>query len=184
MTYYGAKQMADSFRTVRKNTIIIAQEIPADKYAFKATPEVRSVGQLLTHISLVSGLYYQIHGVERRTTLVGFDFLAFMQRAAAEEQKQRSKDEIVELLRSNGDQFAGWLDGLTEAFLAEHVEGPPGMSPSSKTRFEMILSVKEHEMHHRGQLMLIERMIGIVPHLTREMQARIAQMTGAAPRNS
>jgi len=39
----------------------------------------------------------------------------------------------------------------------------------------MILSVKEHEMHHRGQLMLIERMIGIVPHITRDMQARIAQ---------
>jgi uncharacterized damage-inducible protein DinB len=38
----------------------------------------------------------------------------------------------------------------------------------------MILSVKEHEMHHRGQLMLIERIIGIVPHLTRDMQARHA----------
>ena len=29
-------------------------------------------------------------------------------------------------------------------------------------------------MHHRGQLMLIERILGIVPHLTREMQARFA----------
>ena len=48
------------------------------------------------------------------------------------------------------------------------------MTPASKTRFEMILGVKEHEMHHRAQLMLIERMLGVVPHLTREMQARIA----------
>jgi len=32
-------------------------------------------------------------------------------------------------------------------------------------------------MHHRGQLMLIERIIGIVPHLTREMQARFAAAT-------
>jgi hypothetical protein len=31
-------------------------------------------------------------------------------------------------------------------------------------------------MHHRGQLMLIERLLGIVPHLTREMQARLARM--------
>ena len=52
-----------------------------------------------------------------------------------------------------------------------------GMQPASKSRFEMILSVKEHEMHHRGQLMLIERMLGIVPHITREMQARVASMT-------
>ena len=35
----------------------------------------------------------------------------------------------------------------------------------------MLLGVKEHEMHHRAQLFLIERMIGIVPHLTRARQA-------------
>ena len=40
----------------------------------------------------------------------------------------------------------------------------------------MLLSAKEHEMHHRGQLMVVERMVGIVPHLTREMQARVAAM--------
>jgi uncharacterized damage-inducible protein DinB len=38
-----------------------------------------------------------------------------------------------------------------------------------------ILSVKEHEMHHRGQLMVIERQLGIVPHLTREREARFAR---------
>jgi len=35
----------------------------------------------------------------------------------------------------------------------------------------MLLGTKEHEMHHRGQLMVIERLIGIVPHLTRNRQA-------------
>jgi uncharacterized damage-inducible protein DinB len=44
----------------------------------------------------------------------------------------------------------------------------------------MILGAKEHEMHHRGQLMLIERMVGIVPHLTRQMQERFAAMQAAA----
>ncbi len=53
---------------------------------------------------------------------------------------------------------------------------PAIMNDPPKSRFEMILGVKEHEMHHRGQLMLIERIIGIVPHLTREMQARMAAM--------
>ena len=40
----------------------------------------------------------------------------------------------------------------------------------------MLLGVKEHEMLHRGQLMLLERMIGLAPHLTRRMQARMSQM--------
>ena len=113
--------------------------------------------------------------MERRTTLEGFDFPSLMRRAAAEEQQPRSKKQIIELLRGNGEEWAGWLAGLSDAFLREPVQMPPGASPAAKSRLEMILSVKEHEMHHRGQLMLIERMLGIVPHLTREMQARMAQ---------
>ena len=46
MTYYGGKQLAASFRTVRGNTITIAEDIPENKYDFKATPDVRSVGYL------------------------------------------------------------------------------------------------------------------------------------------
>jgi uncharacterized damage-inducible protein DinB len=41
-------------------------------------------------------------------------------------------------------------------------------------------------MHHRGQLMTMQRMVGQVPHLTRQAQARMAQMAqntaAAAPR--
>jgi uncharacterized damage-inducible protein DinB len=55
---------------------------------------------------------------------------------------------------------------------------PAGLPP--KSRFEMLLGTKEHEMHHRGQLMLIQRMIGLVPHLTRQMQERMAQMQATA----
>jgi uncharacterized damage-inducible protein DinB len=36
----------------------------------------------------------------------------------------------------------------------------------------MLLGAKEHEMHHRAQLMVVQRMIGIVPHLTRARQQR------------
>ena len=41
------------------------------------------------------------------------------------------------------------------------------------------MAPKEHEMHHRGQLMLVERMLGITPHLTRHMEERIAQLKAA-----
>ena len=57
---------------------------------------------------------------------------------------------------------------------------PPGAPQATKSRFEMLLSAKEHEMHHRGQLMTMQRMIGQVPHLTRQMQERMAQMQAAA----
>ena len=57
---------------------------------------------------------------------------------------------------------------------------PPGGETASKTRFEMLLSPKEHEMHHRGQLMTLQRMIGLVPHLTRHMQERMSQVQAGA----
>ena len=170
MNYYGAKELAESFRTVRKNTITIAQDIPEEQYGFRPAPNTRTVGELLAHIALSHNVQYQIHGQERRTSLAGFDFPAAMQRMTAEEKVPRSKDQTIALLHSTGDQFAGWLDGLTESFLGERVEARPGV-PISKSRFEMILSVKEHEMHHRGQLMLIERILGIVPHMTRARMA-------------
>ncbi len=174
MNYYGAKELAASFRTVRKNTITIAQELPEDKYSFRAASGTRSVGELLAHISLASTFQYQIHAQERRASLVGFDFPALMKRLAEEEKAPRTKEQTLEMLRASGEKWAVWLEGLTEDFLAEQVAMPPGATPSSRSRFDMILSVKEHEMHHRGQLMLIERIVGVVPHLTREMQARMA----------
>jgi uncharacterized damage-inducible protein DinB len=174
LIYYGAKELAASFRTVRKNTTMIAQDIPEDHYAFRAAPGTRSVGELLAHLAVSHAFQYRIHAQERRTSLVGFDFPALMQLLAAEEKASHTKEQTLDLLRTSGEKWACWLDGLTDDFLAEQVAMPPGGTPPSRSRFDMILSVKEHEMHHRGQLMLIERMIGIVPHLTRDMQARIA----------
>src|SRR5579864_270334 len=180
MNYYAGKELADSFRTVRKNTLIIAQEIPQEKYTFRAAPETRSVGELLVHIALTHGFQYQVHAVEHRTTLEGFDFPSLMKQFTAEEKVPRTKEQILEMLRSSGEKWAGFVEGLSDDFLAERVQMPANMTPSTKSRFEMILSVKEHEMHHRGQLMLIERLFGMVPHMTREMQSRFAASAATA----
>ncbi|MGH9678882.1 MAG: DinB family protein [Candidatus Acidiferrales bacterium] len=174
MNYYGGKELAASFRTVRRNTVAIASDIPEEKYGFRAAPDTRSVAELLVHIALGFNFQYQVHATERRTTLAGFDFPALMRQMAAEEKTPRTKQHLLEMLRENGEVCAKWMEGLDEGFLSETVQMPPGANPPSRTRFDMILSVKEHEMHHRGQLMLVERILGIVPHLTREMQARHA----------
>ena len=175
MTYYGARELADSFRTVRRNTIQIAEDIPEDKYSFSAAKDVRTVEKLLTHIALAYRFQYQVHAIEKRTTIEGFNFPALMQEVGAEEARPRTKSEVVALLRSEGETWASFVEGLSDDILAQTVSMPPGGTPPQRTRFDMILSVKEHEMHHRGQLMLVERILGIVPHLTRQMQERIAR---------
>lgn len=180
MTYYGGKEMAAAFRTVRENTLKIAEEIPEEKYGFKAANDCRSIGQTLTHIALGSGFQYHVHS-NRVSDLKTLNFPEMMKTVQAEEAKPRSKAEIVAFLKSEGNKFASFLEGLPESFLAEQVTMPPGATPAAKSRFEMLLGAKEHEMHHRAQLMTLQRMIGQVPHLTRQMQERFAAMAAAAP---
>jgi uncharacterized damage-inducible protein DinB len=179
MKGYGAADLARSFRTVRKNTIKVAEDIPADRYDFRASPDVRSVAEMLAHIAVAPRFPRRVHG--QRVSFIEFStFTAERQRRDQEESALRSKDAILEELRRGGEEFAAWLESLPEEVLCERVGFPPPVEPSSKTRFEMLLAVKEHEMHHRGQLMLTERLLGIVPHLTRELAARRAQMAQQA----
>ncbi len=173
MSGYGPTEMANAFRTVRKNTVQVAEDIPEDKYDFIPAPGVQSVRSMLSHIAFGPMLYEDMHRVHRVTTLQGYDFGAAIGRSMVEEKKPRSKAEIIHLLETEGERFAGWLETLTPEFLNETVTDPMGQNP--RTRLESLLSPKEHEMHHRAQLMLVQRMVGVVPHLTRQREERARQ---------
>jgi uncharacterized damage-inducible protein DinB len=179
MNYYGGKELAAAFRTVRNNTIKIAEEIPEAKYDFRAAPDTRSIAQMLAHIAI--GPSFQLHMQTTKVTdLATVNFGELVQKFTAEEAKPRTKAELIAFLESEGDKFANFLESLSESFLSETVRMGHGTEPATRTRFEMLLSPKEHEMHHRAQLMVLQRMIGLVPHLTRQMQERIAQRQQAA----
>ncbi len=180
MTYYGNKELAASFRTVRANTLKLAEEIPEDKYGFRPAPDCRSVAETLVHIAVAPRLQEHIHFTEHLNSLNGFDFFGFFGKMIAEEKAPRTKAEVLELLRTEGEKYAAKLEGTSESMLGEIVEYPQGMVPPTKSRFEMLMAPKEHEMHHRGQLMVAQRLLGMVPHLTRQMEERIAAMKAAA----
>jgi uncharacterized damage-inducible protein DinB len=178
MTYYGAKEIADSFRTVRKNTIQVAEDIPEDKYSFRAAHDTMSVGEMLAHLAVTPHWAQQCFFVEKKTNVAMEDFGRWMGELSSQSKALTSKAAIVDALKKNGEAFAAQLESLTEAQLAQSITAPNG----SKSAFEMLIGIKEHEMHHRAQLFLIERMIGIVPHLTRARQERMAQQPAATTR--
>jgi uncharacterized damage-inducible protein DinB len=178
---YSGKDFARQFRVVRNNTLRIAEDIPEPKYGFVPAPGCRTVAALLMHIAVSPRMWFEVHGRQKVKTLVGFDFVKLSSEVRGEEARSRSKAEIRDLLRSEGEQFAGWLDTLTPEFLAEMITVAD--NTGTKSRFEQLLGAKEHEMHHRGQLMLIERQLGIVPHLTRQAEEQLAQIgTGTSAR--
>jgi uncharacterized damage-inducible protein DinB len=173
MQGYNAKDLAQAFRTVRKNTIQVAEEIPEDQYGFRPAPGTRTVGETLRHIAVTTSWPIKAHS-ERLKELKFEMFADVMAQMKQAEAKLNTKKEIIQALQDKGEEFAKFMDGLSDAVLAETVSFPPQANQAPKTRFEMLLSTKEHEMHHRGQLMLVERMLGIVPHLTRQMEERMA----------
>ena len=110
MNIYGGKELGRQFRTVRQNTIQIAEDIPEEQYKHVPAPECRSVGLMLAHIAVAPQIWEEIHGKQRVMTLVGFDFLALGERAKNEESKPRTKAEILELLRTEvSTTQRGWM---------------------------------------------------------------------------
>lgn len=160
---YGIRQLVDGTRAVRANTILLAEDIPESKYGFRPSPVSRSVAETLVHIAWLWTSDRVLHEEHHLATLEGFDFPALLATSSAEEKRPRSKGEIVAHLRAEGERQAQWLESLSEAFMSERVRLPGGGSVS---RFEMILATKEHELQHRAQLTVIDRLIGVVPRFT------------------
>jgi uncharacterized damage-inducible protein DinB len=173
MNLYGSKELVESMRTVRKNTILIAEDISEEKYGYRPTPDSRSVAETLVHIALLSRLDHFLHEEKHFSSLEDFDFGSVIKKSETEERHPRSKSQIIDLLRTEGERWCQWVEALPQSLLSEQVRMPGG---GSKSRFEMLLGTKEHEMHHRAQLMVVERLLGIVPHLTRNRQ-RVREAT-------
>ena len=107
MTYYGAKELATAFRTVRQNTIQTAQDIPEEKYSFIAAEGCMTVGTMLAHLAASTNFHHALHGVDKKTQVSMEDFGAYMGQAKQIESSLTTKTAIVEALTSRGEQFAG-----------------------------------------------------------------------------
>ena len=137
MNYYGSKDMADSWRTVRKNTIQVAEDIPEEKYAFRAAPDTMSVGEILAHLAATPHWAIQCHFVEKKTSVAMEDFGKWMGEIGVTSKTLTTKAAIIDALKANGDAVAAGLEAMTDAQLGEKVGLPMG----DKTRFEMLLGL-------------------------------------------
>src|SRR3954463_9882198 len=123
MTAYTPKDLARSFRTVRANTIQIAEEIPEEKYGFRPAEGTRTVAETLAHLAAATEWPQALHGP--RHNAVTFElFMAGMQKSAAAAAALTTKAAILDALRSGGEQLVKFLDEFPEEGLAERVQYP------------------------------------------------------------
>ena len=96
MSLYEPKQLADSMRVVRKNTIAIAEDIPETQYDYRPSPDSRSVRETLLHIASMTHFDLHIHEEQRRDSMDGFDFREFFAGLPTYEKSALSKKEILD----------------------------------------------------------------------------------------
>jgi hypothetical protein len=95
---YGGSHLAEAFRTVRKNTIQVAEDIPHDKYGFKAAPDVMSVAEMLSHLAANTWWPVQLHNVEHLSSVQRSTFMGYMQKCGEMAAQLTSKQQIVDAL--------------------------------------------------------------------------------------
>ena len=135
-----------------------------------------SVAEILAHMATNTLWGVKVNIAEKKHAVTMQEFGEFAGIAGTAAKALDSKDAIIAALKTNGEELARGLESLSDESLSQNVTLPGG----SKTRFEMLLGLKEHEMHHRAQLMVLQRLMGIVPHMTRARQERMAAMRAGA----
>src|SRR5579864_4448095 len=121
MTYYSSTDLANAFRTVRRNTLQVAHDIPADKFDFRATPDIRSVAETLAHLAGYTGWVHKVHGVDKLTSLTPETLSKYFGEANTYMATLTSREAVLAALDRDGREFGDWLATLTDETLAERV---------------------------------------------------------------
>ena len=126
--------------------------MPADKYDFKPTKEVRSFGEQVKHVA--GGILLLINSAQ------GKHDIKIEQTYA----NRQTKDEIVAALRDAFDQGAAAINKLTERSRAEIVDSP---FVGKMSRANIFTHTLIHNGEHYGQMVVYLRLNGIVPPASR-----------------
>lgn len=127
MIYCGATGLARSFPHGPQEHHQIAEEIPEDKYGFRPAGDARAHRD---HASRPGA-----HSLRRAPHYAGrFLFFGFRGQLQAEAKAPRSKAQILELLRTEGEKFAKALEGYRKRSRASRLSTPKALWRQSAFR--------------------------------------------------
>jgi uncharacterized damage-inducible protein DinB len=157
----------DHWRYIRQGLIAEVDNIPADKFDFRPTPEVKSVHGLVQHI--LEGSMMMVGELTREKPNFQRQGLAeFFEEYSGRARDAKGKAELIDLLTN---QIEEGVAGFTTVG-GDGMNGPvTNFSGSTWTRMQWFFHAMTEEMYHRGQIVTYARMIGLVPALTQMIEA-------------
>ena len=166
----SAEALIGLWKDTRAGLIQEVEKIPEDRFSFRATPETRSIAEVLQHIiesqKIMVGETCRADANIRRQS-----FAAHAQEHASGVKDVSDKNGLLELLRSSMDEAEACMRGHAEKFedTMMNITG----QPTPKSAF--LTFALSHEMYHRGQLTVFERLLNIEPVLTGRVKKLFAQ---------
>lgn len=145
---------------VQKRFVDLANAVPADKFAWRPSPDSRSFAEVFLH---AAGERYGILKLMGAAAPEGFDAKAF-------EKSTTDKDGIIAQLNKSWDFTKATIDGMNNAEFAKLL---PKLGPQANAGDVVYLLVADaHE--HLGQAVAYARVNGIVPPWTVTAQKQAA----------
>lgn len=134
----------------RTRTLItgIAEEMPADKYDFKATPAEQSFGERVLHIATTDLFVLRALGGKTAPPMINT--------------KATSKADILAALKQTYDYGEAVIKEFNDQQWIERVAPPPFMGPSA-SRVRIVYFDMQHAEDIYGQLVVYLRLNGGVP---------------------
>jgi uncharacterized damage-inducible protein DinB len=166
-------RLVESWKEVRNGLIEEASQIPAERFSFRATPETRSVTELLQHV-LESQKTLVGEAVRPDTNLSRQTLVDHAREYAPEVAAVTDKDGLLGLLRSSMETSEASIRAAGDKLQ----EAGRGLTGKEIKKIDLLAFAISHEMYHRGQLTVYERLLKVEPALTRRFKALSAR---AAP---
>jgi uncharacterized damage-inducible protein DinB len=145
---------------IRRNLVEAADGMPAEDYAFKPTPDIRSFGQLIGHVSNANFFFCSQAKGERSPSTENFE---------------RATDKAA-LVKALSDSLAYCDDvysGTTDANFNQQVKvAGPGSGVSEAGRGSVLLFNTTHNNEHYGNIIVYMRLKGRVPPSTARVQQK------------
>jgi len=154
-----------SWQEVRAGLIDEAGQIPADQFSFQPTPDTRTVTQLLQHLVESHKLLIG-EACRPDTNLMRGSFAEQIKHYAPDVRSIADKDGLLSLLRASMDESAAQLLAAAD----ELQNTMKRFDGKEMTKLAFLSFAIAHEMYHRGQLTVYERLLGIEPALTQRFR--------------
>jgi uncharacterized damage-inducible protein DinB len=154
-----------SWREVRAGLIDEASQIPDDQFSFRAADGMRSVAELLQHL-VESQKFLVGEACRPDTNLMRKSFAENIKDYAPNVRDATDKIAIIKLLETAMEEC--------ESQLREHADEMKNtmkrFDGKQMTKLAFMSFAIAHEMYHRGQLTVYERLLGIEPMLTQRFR--------------